>query len=569
MGKAGFVGMLLLCLFVLSPYCQAMKMDGQWYWQEDLVHTEDVPEERVVQEAVAGKGDWKPFRVPGQPPVAKNTQYVWLMTTMPAEPIHDATLLFNVTDQSFELWLDDQKIYSYGDMQSRGMSYGQRWHLVTLPKDYEGKKLLIRTHSDNPFCLGNFSYIQLDSSVMQMASILRRDIPYIANIPLGLFMICIMLMYYMSPTAPKSLYTQIILFMISFDIWMMCVLNTKQLLLDAPVFWWFLLRINAYLLPILANLIIYRVIDRKYRRRTWKVVLAFTALFLLVVLAEIFGFHGLDAGASVFYIMLPVLDGCVAYWTIRSAIRGNYYCRAMLLPLVVMLVAGTLDGFFGHFYWLPESGSLLPYGTFTIGIFLLYIIRQQIRRERSLAVRAAGLADAMAEAVERSETDRLTHCYNRNRLEAVLAEQARRHREEAEAFSLIMLDIDFFKRINDTYGHDAGDEVLASFAGLIRDNIKKSDVFVRWGGEEFILVCCGCSGEEALLIAERLRRQVAHSAIFPQQRITCSVGVTSWQGGRDTVPALLKRVDQALYTAKRKGRNRVCQASENIGLSSE
>ena len=132
-----------------------------------------------------------------------------------------------------------------------------------------------------------------------------------------------------------------------------------------------------------------------------------------------------------------------------------------------------------------------------------------------------------------------------------------------------MLDIDFFKRINDTYGHDAGDEVLASFAGLIRDNIKKSDVFVRWGGEEFILVCCGCSGEEALLIAERLRRQVAHSAIFPQQRITCSVGVTSWQGGRDTVPALLKRVDQALYTAKRKGRNRVCQASENIGLSSE
>ena len=78
---------LLLCLFVLSPYCQAMKMDGQWYWQEDPVHTEDVPEERVVQEAVAGKGDWKTFRVPGQPPVAKNTQYVWLMTTMPAEPI--------------------------------------------------------------------------------------------------------------------------------------------------------------------------------------------------------------------------------------------------------------------------------------------------------------------------------------------------------------------------------------------------------------------------------------------------------------------------------------------------
>lgn len=554
--------MLLLCLFVLPPYCRAMKIDGQWYWQEDPVCAEEVPEERVVQEAVAGDGEWKPFQVPGQPPFAKDARYLWLMTTMPAEPIHDATLLFNVTDQSFELWLDNQKIYSYGDMQRNGISYGQRWHLVTLPKDYEGKRLLIRTHSDNPFCLGNFGYIQLDSSVMQMASILRRDIPYIANIPLGIFMICIMLMYFMSPTAPKSLYTQIILFMSSFVIWMMCVLNTKQLLLDAPVFWWFLLRINAYLLPILANLIIYRVIDRKYRRWTWKVVLAFVALFLLAVLAEIFGLNGLDACASAFYIMLPFLEGCVAYWTIRSAIRGNYYCRAMLLPLVVMLVAGTLDGLFGHFYWLPESGSLLPYGTFAIGIFVLYIVRQQIRRERYLAVRAAGLADAMAEAVERSETDRLTHCYNRNRLDAVLETEISRHREEKEAFSLIMLDIDFFKRINDSYGHDAGDEVLASFAGLIRDNIKKSDVFVRWGGEEFVLVCRGCSKDEAQLVAERLRRQVAYSDIFPRQRITCSIGVASWQGSGDTATALLKRVDTALYTAKRNGRNMVCCAVE-------
>lgn len=542
----GFWWALILCLLAMMPCCQAMKLDGQWYWQDD-------PE---------CAGAWRPFQPPGQPPFAKGTQYLWLRTTLPEEAVHDATLLFNVTGQNFEIWLDDQKIYSYGDMEQGPMSYGQRWHMVTLPPDYEGRTLLIRTRSDNPFCLGNFGTIQLESSVTQMATILRRDIPYIANIPLGIFMIFIMMMYYMSPTAPKSLYTQIILFIGCFVSWMMCVLNTKQLFLDAPVFWWFLLRINAYMLPILANLIIYRVIDRQYRRRTWLTVLAFAALFLTALLAELVGLNGLDACASVFYILLPVLEGLVAYWTIRSAIWGNYYCRALLPSLVAMLVMGTLDGAFGHFFWLPESGSLLPYGTFTIGIFVLYIVRQQIRRERSLAIRAAGLADAMAEAVERSETDRLTHCYNRNRLDAVLETEISRHREEKETFSLIMLDIDFFKRINDSYGHDAGDEVLASFAGLIRDNIKKSDVFVRWGGEEFILVCRGCSKDEAQLVAERLRRQVAYSDIFPRQRITCSIGVASWQGSGDTATALLKRVDTALYTAKRNGRNMVCCAVE-------
>lgn len=546
LGKVGFLWGLLLCWLVMTPCCQAKNLDGQWYWQDD-------PD---------CAGVWRPFQTPGQPPFASGTQYLWLQTALPEEPVHDATLMLNVAGQAFELWLDDQKIYSYGDMEQASLSYGQRWHLVNLPPDYEGRMLRIYTRSDNPFCLGNFGTIQLDSSVTQMATILRRDIPYIANIPLGIFMILIMMMYSMSPTAPKSLYTQIILFMISFVLWMMCVLNTKQLFLDMPVFWWYLLRINAYLLPILANLIIYRVIDRRYRRRTRKVAIAFLVLFLLALLGELLGFHGLDACSASFYIMLPVLEGLVSYWTIRSAVRGNYYCRAMLLPLIGMFIAGTLDGVFGHFFWLPESGSLLPYGTFTIGIFVLYIVRQQVRRERSLAVRAAGLADAMAEAVARSETDKLTHCYNRNRMDSVLEAEISRHRAEKDAFSLIMLDIDFFKRINDNYGHDAGDEVLASFAGLIRDNIKKSDVFVRWGGEEFILVCRDCSSDEAQLVAERLRRQVAYSDFFPRQRITCSIGVASWQGDGDSAADLLKRVDTALYTAKRNGRNRVCCASE-------
>ena len=549
-------------LLLLMPRGLAADLDGPWYWQEDPVSRDGVSSVEVVQAALAGMGNWQPYAAPAQPPFQRDDQYIWLMTVLPqADEMRDASLLMMVTDQSFEVWLDDRQIYTYGDMEPQLMSYGQKWHLIPLPPRYAGRHLYIRTFSSNPLCLGDFGTMKLDASVVQMSTLMRQDIPYIANIPLAVFMILIMLMYYMSPTAPKTLYAQIILFMLAFVVWMICASNTKQLFVDAPVFWWLLLRVNVYFLPILANLIVYRVVDKRYRRSTWMAMLAFVVLLFIAVLSEILGLRGLDGCASAFYIMLPAIEGLVSYWTIRSAIRGNKYCRALLVPLVGMVIAGTLDGFSRHFHWLADMGYLLPYGTISIGIFVLYIVQQQIRRERMLSARAAGLEEAVAEAVARSEIDALTHCYNRNRMEAVLAAEISQHGQEKESFSLIMLDIDYFKIINDTYGHDAGDEVLAAFAGVIRKNIKKADIFIRWGGEEFILICRGCSSEEAYLVAERLRRQVEWSCIFARQRITCSVGVASWQGADDSAAQLIKRVDTALYTAKRSGRNMVCRES--------
>lgn len=549
-------------LLLLMPRGLAADLDGPWYWQEDPVSRDGVSSVEVVQAALAGMGNWQPYAAPAQPPFQRDDQYIWLMTVLPqADEMRDASLLMMVTDQSFEVWLDDRQIYTYGDMEPQLMSYGQKWHLIPLPADYAGRHLYIRTFSANPLYLGDFGTIKLDASVVQMSTLMRQDIPYIANIPLAVFMILIMLMYYMSPTAPKTLYAQIILFMLAFVVWMICASNTKQLFVDAPVFWWLLLRVNVYFLPILANLIVYRVVDKRYRRSTWMAMLAFVVLLFIAVLSEILGLRGLDGCASAFYIMLPAIEGLVSYWAIRSAIRGNKYCRALLVPLVGMVIAGTLDGFSRHFHWLADMGYLLPYGTISIGIFVLYIVQQQIRRERMLSARAAGLEEAVAEAVARSEIDALTHCYNRNRMEAVLAAEISQHGQEKESFSLIMLDIDYFKVINDTYGHDAGDEVLAAFAGVIRKNIKKADIFIRWGGEEFILICRGCSSEEAYLVAERLRRQVEWSRIFARQRITCSIGVASWQGADDSAAQLIKRVDTALYTAKRSGRNMVCRES--------
>jgi two-component system cell cycle response regulator len=128
--------------------------------------------------------------------------------------------------------------------------------------------------------------------------------------------------------------------------------------------------------------------------------------------------------------------------------------------------------------------------------------------------------------------------------------------------SIMSADIDHFKSVNDTYGHDAGDEVLQELANRLRENVRPMDVVCRPGGEEFIVVMPDTPGDLACAAAERIRRAIA-SAPFPLSQgdrmlnITVSCGVASLNGAIDTIADLMKRADLALYQAKSGGRNRV------------
>lgn len=398
-------------------------------------------------------------------------------------------------------------------------------------------------------------YWQPSAADGPMRPLFFQDIACMANLPLALFMILLLMMYYTSPMAPRRLYRQLIAFLVLFQVWMLCASLTRGALDAVGIF---LFRAATYLLPAMANMVIYQIIDRPYRRLVWLTVLAYLGLFLLAAAAELAGFQGLERGLSFFYLLVFVLEPVVGYRVLCAAFQGNRYCRAVLLPLAGILAAGVLDGAAFQFHWLKADGYALPYVSFTLPVFVLFLVHQQILRERSLTLRTAGLEDAVAEAVARSEMDALTGCYNRNRLDAALEQEIRLHGQEAGDFSVVMMDIDWFKQVNDQYGHDAGDRVLASFAERIRSRIKRTDVFVRWGGEEFVLICRGCGREEAGRMAERLRREVERADLFFPKRITCSMGVAVWHGNGDTAEKLMKRVDEALYEAKRSGRNRVC-----------
>ncbi|NWG23982.1 MAG: PleD family two-component system response regulator [Pseudorhodoplanes sp.] len=189
---------------------------------------------------------------------------------------------------------------------------------------------------------------------------------------------------------------------------------------------------------------------------------------------------------------------------------------------------------------------------------LMARVRTQVRRKRY----TERLRDNVQLSIEAAITDPLTGLHNRRYMESHLATLVTQSHARSKPLSVLVLDIDFFKSVNDTYGHDAGDDVLREFAVRVRKSIRGIDLACRLGGEEFVVVMPDTDIGVAATVAERLRRRIA-SEKFPIEQgraaidVTISIGLAGLEGEGDTAGNLLKRADQALYRAKRDGRNRV------------
>jgi diguanylate cyclase (GGDEF)-like protein len=163
-----------------------------------------------------------------------------------------------------------------------------------------------------------------------------------------------------------------------------------------------------------------------------------------------------------------------------------------------------------------------------------------------------------------SITDSLTGLYNRKKLDDILADQLARFKRNQRSFAVLLLDIDHFKKLNDTYGHLAGDQVLASVARTFSSSIRNIDFAARYGGEEFVIVLPETALSAAREMAERIRQQVHNGSYqFNDQSIavTLSIGVADSRSDDETADAVLARADRMLYEAKHAGRNRVRSAT--------
>ncbi|MEW6587501.1 MAG: sensor domain-containing diguanylate cyclase, partial [Nitrospirota bacterium] len=203
----------------------------------------------------------------------------------------------------------------------------------------------------------------------------------------------------------------------------------------------------------------------------------------------------------------------------------------------------------GKRWFSIDVDPILNGGGLIGGVFILSDITSQKETEEELRV-------AHEELKKLATTDKLTGAYNRTKFDEIIDIETERAKRYGSPLALIVFDIDHFKVVNDNYGHSAGDSVLKAIADIVRDNIRKPDYFVRWGGEEFMIISSDSSINKASALAERLRRTIEAHQFGEVGTVTMSFGVTEFRAD-ETTAAFIARADGATYMAKKKGRNRV------------
>ncbi len=234
--------------------------------------------------------------------------------------------------------------------------------------------------------------------------------------------------------------------------------------------------------------------------------------------------------------------------TSAISIENKVYAKYMLVScLTVCLCAYVQYTFLMHLpmRWIDFIIPVLVGSFFGFLLARIFVLHQEL-----------------AEAAH----DPLTNLWGRRHFNEILRQEVETSNRYGQALSLVILDIDDFKRVNDGHGHNAGDVTLKEFAAVLKNHQRGSDVYARWGGEEFLILMPGTSLDEAIITAERLRKAVEENTFSYMNNLTSSFGVAQYQriagnkAENDSFNKMLQRADRALYQAKHQGKNCVVSA---------
>ena len=191
------------------------------------------------------------------------------------------------------------------------------------------------------------------------------------------------------------------------------------------------------------------------------------------------------------------------------------------------------------------------------------------RVANAINLMAEKLAESQQTLIEIATLDGLTGVYNRREFNRLLTVEIERSRRDHQPVAMVMVDIDHFKSINDTYGHQSGDDALRWVSSLLKREIRPGDIVARYGGEEFALILPNTNGEDAGAVAERIRHKMERELVPIQKgmtiSVTASLGCAIFPHVGDSEELLMNAADKALYRAKETGRNRVCHALVGLG----
>lgn len=287
----------------------------------------------------------------------------------------------------------------------------------------------------------------------------------------------------------------------------------------------------------------------KWTRSTAIPCEALTVIVYLLLFALTFRLGGVGAPTVIWFAVCPLIATAGA--GARSGVIWSGLSLLAVIGIYAMDVMALFPPIVVNDMRLLSTISTVSF-VVTVAIFLMIF-------ERINSSAILRLDHALSIIHDLAIRDELTGVFNRRELIRVAEHEKGRVDQHGSQFSLCLIDVDHFKNINDTYGHAAGDQVLKSVALKIQEDIRKTDCFGRYGGEEFLLLLVGTNAGEAQSFVERIRQRI-EGMRFPEladgQSVTISVGVAEYQN-RETVEHTLSRADKALYSAKHGGRNRV------------
>lgn len=261
-----------------------------------------------------------------------------------------------------------------------------------------------------------------------------------------------------------------------------------------------------------------------------------------------------------FLLLGPFSTAFIAFLTNSVGISGSYWCypTILLFYFVISERQAWLSNLILVVTIIPLSWRLLEAdeaARFSVTLILVSVYA---------AIFLRIITKLYDERCKQANTDPLTGLFNRTLLQDSLTQAISQAGRTKVAFTLIALDIDFFKKINDDLGHDVGDKVLVQLGTFLMDFFRETDKVFRIGGEEFLILVCNSNEAESVVIAEKLRREIENLKMIPDRKVTVSVGLAGSELGKDW-QQWIKTCDNNLYQAKNSGRNKVvasCSLSE-------
>lgn len=237
------------------------------------------------------------------------------------------------------------------------------------------------------------------------------------------------------------------------------------------------------------------------------------------------------------------------------------YKKLFIIELAILVIVSMLTYFLSSninfFDYIAITMSYMDFDTFnkTISVIFMISILIVIMTINRIFI----FLNRLKRYKDLSLIDDLTNLFNRRHIEKLLNQYMNRENRYDISFSIILLDLDYFKTINDTYGHIEGDYVLKTLSHFLQSNVRNSDIVGRWGGEEFIILCPNTNLENTKALANKLRIEISELNINSHIKITASFGVAQYDKAIDkmNINYFINRVDEALYKAKNNGRNKI------------